>query len=483
MKKRVIVLSLTILLLSACSNQTLLTEPNVDSSSVNVDPSSVNVEQASPILMPTPSSAETPSVPISPVIYPDIDNLEFADLTDFVFWFASGAGAWSTEVRILPDGTFHGKHWDTDAGSTGPDFPEGTRYFCSFSGKFSSLKKTDEYEYSMKCEFLTQEGVVGEEEIIDGVRYITSDPYGFDNADMFFLYLPGKDINGLPEEFLNWVGMPRGIDYKSIDILDFYGLYNVGGEEGFSASVNGNNAAYIKAYREFLLNTDMDSDDDTGFPVRGYYLFDLDFDNIPELGVFHDSLGSMGGYFTFYRFDRNRIIPILNSESLPARCSNYTQLLADFENEKVYFLKEMYLLQGNNNGTYGYVREVVIQNQELYVYNILDLEVDPESDLKRHYEKSYASEDDFLSDTELDECLITQYNSNSGWEEISSKEYLMYKRELIPDENTFVDLRDTDVYHLGSTEEMLDEADGIYKNIQMTSEEMDVLFTKWLESN
>ena len=60
-------------------------------------------------------------------------------------------------------------------------------------------------------------------------------------------------------------------------------------------------------------------------------------------------------------------------EAEQARVSNYTQVLADFEQKKVYLLKEMYLLQGNVNGTYGYVREIKSEDQCLCVYDVLDL--------------------------------------------------------------------------------------------------------------
>lgn len=106
--------------------------------------------------------------------------------------------------------------------------------------------------------------------------------------------------------------------------------------------------AYVKAYMEFLLYEDIDNGHD--FPIRGYYLFDLNFDDVPELGVLHDSWGSMGGYFTFYYFDGNGIARILNDRGEPVQVSNYTQILADFEQKKVYLLKEMYLLQGNDTG-------------------------------------------------------------------------------------------------------------------------------------
>ena len=159
------------------------------------------------------------------IIYPDIDDLEFADLDGLIFWFGSGAGAWRTIVKILPDGTFNGYFSDSDAGEIGPNY-HGTRYECYFNGRFTSLRKTGNYEYSMKCESLNTESV--EEKIIDGVRILPSDPYGFDNADEFSLYLPGKKTSELPAEFLIW-----SHGFGSDVVLTSYGLYNVGSEQGF----------------------------------------------------------------------------------------------------------------------------------------------------------------------------------------------------------------------------------------------------------
>ena len=45
------------------------------------------------------------------------------------------------------------------------------------------------------------------------------------------------------------------------------------------------NRPYFKAYAEFLLHSDTNMEEDPGFPIFGYYLIDLNFDRIPELGV------------------------------------------------------------------------------------------------------------------------------------------------------------------------------------------------------
>lgn len=79
---------------------------------------------------------------------------------------------------------------------------------------------------------------------------------------------------------------------------------------------------------------------------------------------------------------------------------DHTQILADFEQKKVYLLKEMYLLQGNENGTYGYIREIKSEDLCPCVYDILNLEVDQGSDQRNHFGAHYECEDEFLSDSE-----------------------------------------------------------------------------------
>ena len=164
-----------------------------------------------------------------PVYYPDVDDLEYSDLAGMEFWFGSGVGAWSTIVTIESDGKFNGYYHDSDMGDNGAGFPNGTRYECYFNGKFSQLTKVDDYEYFMRVESLFTAGVPGEERIIDGTKIITSEPYGFDNADVFYLYLPSKEADGLSEEFLWWVRDKVGPD----GVLVSYCLYNAGGEQGY----------------------------------------------------------------------------------------------------------------------------------------------------------------------------------------------------------------------------------------------------------
>lgn len=236
--------------------------------------------------------------------------------------------------------------------------------------------------------------------------------------------------------------------------------------------------AYVKAYAEFLLNSNIDPGHD--FPIRGYYLLDLNFDNIPELGVLHHSGGSMGGYFTYYYFDGTEIKALSDDRGKQARVSDYIQVLADFEQKKVYLLKEMYLLRGNQNGTYGYVREIKSEGRDLRVYDVLDLEVDQESDLSSHAETQHECEDEFLSDSDLEDCLITRSYVEKKWVEISSDEYLKQKRERIPEKNSFADLQEGAVNY--SEADYEDDDDDFRTDLRMEEKEIEQLFERYAQS-
>lgn len=147
--------------------------------------------------------------------------------------FMSGAGAWSTDVMLFDDGTFEGEYHDSDMGDVGDDYANGTVYHCKFSGKFSPLIQKDEYTYTCSLETIEQEGVPGTEEISeeDGVRYITSDPYGFENATEFEFYLPGKNVGELNNDLTTWLSLRFNQPYP--DTLPCKVFSNLSENEGF----------------------------------------------------------------------------------------------------------------------------------------------------------------------------------------------------------------------------------------------------------
>ena len=166
----------------------------------------------------------------TPVTY--VDNTIFKEMPS-EYTFSSGAGGWATQITLNDDGTFTGHYSDSDMGDRGSGYPRGTVYICDFRGKFTQPQQIDAYTYSMRLEYLSQDGTVGDVYYEDGIRYIVSSPYGFDNADEFFIYRPGIPMTDLPEGFRLWLS--AFFNVQTTDTLPYYGIYNAGGEEGFVA--------------------------------------------------------------------------------------------------------------------------------------------------------------------------------------------------------------------------------------------------------
>ena len=160
----------------------------------------------------------------------DNNTAIFAELPDN-FTFTSGVGGWATGITIDDDGTFTGSYHASAMGSTGDGYPNGTVYISNFTGHFTNVKKIDDYSYSMKLGSLDVEGTSGESYIENGTKYIYADPYGLDDADEFMIYLPGISMSALPEEFVSWSHVST--DVRNTLPSDVFGIYNVGGKQGF----------------------------------------------------------------------------------------------------------------------------------------------------------------------------------------------------------------------------------------------------------
>lgn len=158
-------------------------------------------------------------------------NVDIFNILPSEFYFASGVGAWSTEIKLNNDGTFKGQYHDSESGASETGYSDGTVYICNFSGKFTMPKKINEYIYSMNLESLNVEGTPGTVYYENDIRYIVSEPYGFDNADEFLIYLPGCPLEETYEEFLSWSFINTQI--RNTIPTGVYGIYNVGGGKGF----------------------------------------------------------------------------------------------------------------------------------------------------------------------------------------------------------------------------------------------------------
>ena len=172
---------------------------------------------------------------------PDVQNSAgeevFERLDGSTFYFLSGAGAWSTELVVSPDGSFTGYYHDTDMGDSGIGYPNGTRYECDFSGTFALVEQRDEFTYILRLTSLALKEVPGTERVADGLKLISAEAYGISGGDEFMLYSPGSRSEGLPEEFLEWVRMASAWE-EPPETLPFWGLYNLGEQAGFFTDIS-----------------------------------------------------------------------------------------------------------------------------------------------------------------------------------------------------------------------------------------------------
>ena len=146
--------------------------------------------------------------------------------------FSSGAGAWGTYMTLNIDGSIEGSYRDSDMGVVGNGYPNGTAYVCEFSGKFNNMKQIDNTTYAITLSEINTERAEGEEWIEDGIRYISSGPYGLEEGKEFLLYTPQTPVKNLTEEFIQWGYGSVGLD-SSRKTLECYGLYNTKMGYGF----------------------------------------------------------------------------------------------------------------------------------------------------------------------------------------------------------------------------------------------------------
>ena len=144
--------------------------------------------------------------------------------------FSSGVGAWSTELRLSPDGSFTGKYTDSNSGEAGNNY-DSTLYVCDFDGKFKIAGNIDEHSYYATVSELS----FGDkrEVIKDRVRYVYTSPAGLKKGERFVLYTPETPIGILDDDFLFWRYCMTGDGENQSPALDLYGLYNIDSKYGF----------------------------------------------------------------------------------------------------------------------------------------------------------------------------------------------------------------------------------------------------------
>ena len=129
------------------------------------------------------------------------ENL-FDTLSGTDWSFSSGVGGWYTELQIRADGSFTGSFHDSEMGECADEYPDGTVYFCAFSGQMSLAEQVSENTWKIRVEKLEKEQSV--EEIADGIHYVPADVYGISEGDEMLLYRPGTPVSVLTEEMQLW---------------------------------------------------------------------------------------------------------------------------------------------------------------------------------------------------------------------------------------------------------------------------------------
>ncbi len=121
------------------------------------------------------------------------------------WFFRSGAGAWSTELILQPDGAFSGVYGNTDAGDIGKKYPNGTHYYCRFSGQLTPEGSWDGQTLKVSVASLQWEDAPDTVRYVDGVREIARLPYGLSLGDRMMLCLTGVKEEQLTENMRTWV--------------------------------------------------------------------------------------------------------------------------------------------------------------------------------------------------------------------------------------------------------------------------------------
>ena len=117
---------------------------------------------------------------------------------------SSGAGGWATVLDLSADGSFTGNYHDSEMGAIGEDYPNGTCYVSTFSGRFGQPETAEDGHLVLPLEELTTEREPGASWIEDGIYYVPVEPFGLENTRELTLFGPETSVEGLPEELLNW---------------------------------------------------------------------------------------------------------------------------------------------------------------------------------------------------------------------------------------------------------------------------------------
>ena len=158
----------------------------------------------------------------------DKNKAVFKNLAGVEWSYYSGAGAWSSDMQIKADGTFTCNYHDSDMGDCGDDYPDGTMYYGSFSGRMSVAEQVDANTWKIRVNELKMEPA--KEKIEDGVRYIPTDCSGLSEGDVMKLYASGTPADVLSEDMQFWAHV---MDQEQTEKLENWFLCSEANDSGF----------------------------------------------------------------------------------------------------------------------------------------------------------------------------------------------------------------------------------------------------------
>ena len=132
-------------------------------------------------------------------------------------------------MKIKANGTYTGEYYDADMGDVGEDYPNGTVYIGTYSGKLGNVRKYNKYLYKVKVIRQKMDDRPAEE-IIDGVRYVSTGG-GLPAGEDVFVCVPGTPFSQIPEEAQMWFTGPTG--NWDMTETESYGIFTQDGSCGF----------------------------------------------------------------------------------------------------------------------------------------------------------------------------------------------------------------------------------------------------------
>lgn len=147
--------------------------------------------------------------------------------------FVRSGAHWGARLHIRSDGSFD---YDYSARTKAPANGKlGIATASQFTGRFTDVKRVNDYTYSMTIsdmEFTVEPGT--KEEKNDCEVTYTNDTYGLAEGATVKLYTPDAPIQSLPSQFTNYARVPNGI--PNGDKLGAYCIQDTDGKPYYSTN-------------------------------------------------------------------------------------------------------------------------------------------------------------------------------------------------------------------------------------------------------